>query len=112
MRTIEKARAHYQGKPVRKIEVPEWGDDSGPLIIYAHPFTLRDQGKLAQYSNASNSSESLADLLIMKAMDEKGDALFTIEDKHLLRTQVDASVVARIASEIMRIDFEDVEKNS
>jgi len=112
MKAIEKARAHYQSKPVRKIEVPEWGDAKGPLIVYAHPFTLRDQGKLSQYSTASNSSESLADLLIMKALDEKGEPLFTIEDKHLLRTQVDANVVARIASEIMRVDFEEVEKNS
>lgn len=112
MRAIDKAKAHYQAKPIRKIEVPEWGDENGPLIIYAHPFTLRDQGKLAQYSNVSNSSESLADLLIMKATDEKGDSLFTIEDKHMLRTQVDASIVARIASEIMRIDVEEIEKNS
>lgn len=112
MRAIDRAKDHFNSLHVKRIEVPEWGDEKGPFVIYSKPFTLRDQGKLQVASKNSNESEMLADLLIMKALDEKGDALFTIEDKVALRTNVDASILARIAAEIMLIVPQELEKNS
>jgi uncharacterized membrane protein len=47
----------------------------------------------------------------MKLVDENGDKLFTIEDKNALRNDVDASVVARIANQVMSGDAEALEKN-
>ena len=47
----------------------------------------------------------------MKALDEKGENLFTIDDKVALRTQVDANVIARIAAEIMTPAASEIEKN-
>jgi hypothetical protein len=112
MKAIERATSHYKAKKLKQIEVPEWADDSEkPLIIYVEPFTLRDQGRLHQATKSASESEALAELLILKAMDANGEKMFTLEDKHALRTQVDANVVARIAAQIMMVDVEDVEKN-
>lgn len=112
MRAIDRAKEHFNSLQVKRIEVPEWGDKKGPFIIYSKPFTLRDQGKLQLATKNSNESEMLAELLIMKALDEKGDSLFTIEDKVSLKTQVDAGVLARIASQIMMVNYQELEKNS
>jgi hypothetical protein len=112
MRAIDRAKDHFNSLHVKRIEVPEWGDDKGPFVVYTKPFTLRDQGKLQVASKNSNESEMLADLLIMKALDEKGDPLFTIEDKVALRTNVDANVLARIAAQIMLAVPQELEKNS
>ena len=112
MRAIDRAKEHFNSLQVKRIEVPEWGDKKGPFVIYSKPFTLRDQGKLQLATKNSNESEMLAELLIMKALDEKGDALFTIEDKVALKTQVDANILARIAAEIMLVVPQELEKNS
>ena len=112
MRAIDRAKDHFNSLQVKRIEVPEWGDEKGPFVIYSKPFTLRDQGKLQMATKNSNESEMLAELLVMKALDEKGDSLFTIEDKMSLKTQVDASVLARIASQIMMVNPSELEKNS
>lgn len=112
MRAIDRAKDHFNSLQVKRIEVPEWGDKKGPFVIYSKPFTLRDQGKLQLATKNSNESEMLAELLIMKALDEKGDPLFTIEDKVALKTQADANILARIAAEIMLVVPQELEKNS
>jgi hypothetical protein len=65
-----------------------------------------------QYLTEKQShADTLAELLIMKLVDESGDKLFTIEDKNALRSDVDANVVARVANAIMSTDTEALEKN-
>jgi hypothetical protein len=108
---IGRATDHYKQKPLRRIEIPEWGDDEGPLVVFAEPFTLRDQAKIATVTKNQPESEVLAELLIMKLIDEDGNKIFTVEDKHALRTQVDAQVVARIATQVMGVDEGSLEKN-
>lgn len=108
---ISRATEHYKSKPLKRIEVPEWGDEDGPLVAYSTPFTLKDQGRLQYITEKQSHSDVLAELLIMKLMDEQGEKLFTIEDKNALRTDVDATVVARIANEIMTVTESDLEKN-
>lgn len=112
MSVIERAKAHFKSLTTKAIEVPEWGDKSGPLIIYVEPFTLKDKAKLQAVSRMSGSDvDALVELIILKALDKKGDNLFTIEDKHALRNLVDANVLERISGEIMRVDVEAVQKN-
>jgi hypothetical protein len=108
---IGRATDHYKQKPLKRIEVEEWGDDEGPLVVFAEPFTLRDQAKISTITKNQPESEVLAELLIMKLIDEDGNKIFSIEDKQLLRTQVDAQVVARIATQIMGVDEGGLEKN-
>ena len=94
---IDRAVAHFSAQEIRTIEVPEWGDDDGPLVVYVEPFTLREQGRLAKASNGSGDATVLADVLIMKCMDADGNKMFGLDDKRAMQTKVDAAVLARVA---------------
>ena len=110
-RAIQRATEHFKAKPLKRIEIEEWGDEDGPMVAYSSPFTLKDQGRLQYLTEKQSAADTLAELLIMKLVDENGDKLFTIEDKNALRNDVDASVVARIANQVMAGDAEALEKN-
>lgn len=110
-RAIQRATEHFKAKPLKRIEIEEWGDEDGPMVAYSSPFTLKDQGRLQYLTEKQSAADTLAELLIMKLVDENGDKLFTIEDKNALRNDVDASVVARIANQVMSGDAEALEKN-
>jgi hypothetical protein len=47
----------------------------------------------------------------MKCLDKEGGKIFTIVDKPVLRYMVDASILERVSTEIMRVDFKELEKN-
>jgi len=108
---IQRAQEHFKSKPLKRIEIPEWGDEEGPLVTYSTPFTLKDQGRLQYITEKQSQADVLAELLIMKLMDEEGEKIFTIEDKNALRNDVDATVVARVANSIMSTDEAAIEKN-
>jgi hypothetical protein len=108
---IDRAVAHFSAQEVRAIEVPEWGDEDGPLLVYVEPFTLREQGRLHKASNGGGDATVLADVLIMKCMDAEGNKMFDLGDKRALQTKVDAGVLARVATDIMAVDPEELEKN-
>ena len=97
---IDNAVSHFSGLQTRVIKVEEWGDDKGPLEIYVTTFTLHEKGRLFAKGNVSDVN-ALADILIMKAKDSKGDQMFTLDDKHRLVHKVDADVLSRVANEIM-----------
>ena len=112
MKAIEQAKAHFKTLKTKTIEVAEWGNEDGPLIIYVEPFTLKDKAKLQAVTKVSGSEiDALVELVVMKALDKNGEKLFTIEDKHALRNAVDSRILEKISSEIMRVDFEALEKN-
>lgn len=112
MSVIDRAKAHFKSLQVKVVEVPEWGDENGPLMIYVEPFTLKDKAKLQSVSRTSgNETDALVELIVLKCLDKNGDKLFTIEDKPALRSGVDASVLERISAEIMRVDIEATRKN-
>ncbi len=112
MSAIDRAKAHFKSLQVKTIEVPEWGDENGPLTIYVEPFTLKDKSKLQAVTRLGNSeADTLVELLVMKCLDKDGGKIFTIEDKPVLRNMVDASILERVSTEIMRVDFKELEKN-
>jgi hypothetical protein len=112
MSAIDRAKAHFKSLQVKTIEVPEWGDENGPLIVYVEPFTLKDKSKLQAVTRLGNSeADTLVELLVMKCLDKDGGKIFTIEDKPVLRNMVDASILERVSTEIMRVDFKELEKN-
>ena len=109
---IDRAKNHYQNQPIKEIVVPEWADDDGnPFVFYARPFTLQDQGKLQFAVKNQSEADALAEVLVLKALDEEGNKVFQIGDKAALRNQVDATVLARVANQIMGSVVEDLEKN-
>jgi len=112
MSAIDRAKAHFKSLQVKTIEVPEWGDENGPLIVYVEPFTLKDKARLQAVTRLGNSeADTLVELLVMKCLDKDGGKIFTIEDKPVLRNMVDASILERVSTEIMRVDFKELEKN-
>ena len=99
-KAIDSVINHFNAHDIRKIEVPEWkGKDGGALIIYVTPFTLTEKQRVFNRANVSDVG-ALADIVIMKAQDEKGKNLFTLEYKPTLMQKADADIVARIANEI------------
>ena len=111
MKAIDRAKAHFDSLDVKKIVVPEWGDADTPLEIYAKPLNLFETKKLMKYAN-DDSVEMLAYVVMLKALDQKGDNLFSLEDKKALLNDVDKDVLARVANEIMSPqDQEQVKKN-
>jgi hypothetical protein len=112
MKAIDRAKAHFDNLDIKKINVPEWGDDEGnPLVIYAKPINLFETKKLMKFAN-DDSVEMLAYVLMLKALDEKGEPMFTLENKHDLLNNVDKDVLARVANEIMnQQNPESVKKN-
>ena len=111
MKAIERAKAHFDSLDVKKIVVPEWGDDNAPLEIYAKPLTLQETSKL--YAMAKdNEMTMLAYVLIYKALDANGDQIFSLEDKQTLLTKVDRNVLIRVSNEIMAEQPEEEVKKS
>lgn len=117
MKAIDRAKEHYSrlaGQPTR-IEVPEWGDDDSPLVIFATPLTLYERMRLQRSNKSGSDIEAAVELLILKAQDAQGNAVFSREDKNELLRGVDSKVIGRIAEAIIGKDddllLEDAEKN-
>lgn len=111
-RIIDRAISHYQSKELKRIEIEEWPDaDGNPLVCFSTSFTLKDQSRLQTLIEKQSQADALAELLILKLVDEKGDKIFNIGDKHALRESVDANVVARIANQIMETNADSLEGN-
>ena len=102
MDAIDLVREHFASLGTRKIEVPEW-----KLMIYATPVTLAEKSRLYKKSR-ENDMDLLVDLLVMKAQNEKGEKLFTIEHKATLLNKADSNVLARTANMILAADSPDV----
>lgn len=102
MDAIDLVREHFASLGTRKIEVPEW-----KLTIYATPVTLSEKNRLYRKSK-ENDMELLADVIVMKAQNEKGEKLFTIEHKPTLLNKADSNIVARVANAILAADSPDV----
>jgi len=95
MNPIDQIREHFNSLGTKKIEVPEW-----KMTIYSSPVTLAEKNKLYQKSK-NNDIELLVDILIMKAQDENGEKLFTIENRAALLNKADSSIIGRVSNEIL-----------
>lgn len=108
---IESARAQFAALDLRRIEVAEWGDGTGPLVLFAEPVTLADKKRLSARHTDGGIQEMYVHTLILKAQTADGKPAFTLDDKRALMTAVDPSVVERIAHAILATpSMEDVEK--
>lgn len=112
MSVIDQAKAHYAGLGSFRAEIPEWGEDGNPVIVTWSPLTLAEKRK------AMNGAKSLFDQIVMvriviaKACDEDGNKLFTPGDEQTLMTNVAASIVERLALDIVTVpSAEEQEKN-
>jgi hypothetical protein len=95
MEAIDLVREHFNNLGTKRIEVPEW-----KLVIFSTPMTLAEKNRVYKKSQ-NNDMDLLVDILIMKATDEHGAKLFTIEHKPTLLNKADSNVVGRIANAIL-----------
>jgi hypothetical protein len=103
MSILDRAKAHFETQEVKRIEVPEWGDESGnPAIIMSEPFTLADRKSLIKFAQ-DDDMEFLVRLIIMKALDESGNKIFDLSDKPTLMNKVDPNVLLKIANQITEV---------
>ena len=108
---LERAKAHFKNQTVTRIEVPEWGENGVPLIIYSTPFTLAEKDRIFKGSQ-EQSLKVLVDCIILKAKDDKGDSIFTLEHKRDLMNSVSPDVIVRISNEmISQPNVDDLVKN-
>ena len=95
---------------VESFEVAELGG----LEIFHRPLTARDMNKLQRKHKGfpeSMSFEAIADLIIFKAEDKKGEPIFTLAHKPKLMS-LKTSLISEIAARLLagRSD-EEMEKN-
>ena len=95
MEAIDLVREHFNNLGTKRIEIPEW-----KLVIFSSPMTLAEKSRVYKKSQ-NNDMDLLVDILIMKATDESGKKLFTIEHKPTFLNKADSNVVARVANEIL-----------
>jgi len=87
--------AENQGKQRRSIEVPEWGDDAGPLVIYCTEINGADIDKVQRKHKDFLNNMTIAgmvELIIIKAEDADGNRIFTLEDKFVLMKEPAARI--------------------
>tara|TARA_B100001123_G_C15336700_1_gene1033122 strand:+ start:652 stop:999 length:348 start_codon:yes stop_codon:yes gene_type:complete len=102
MSIIDNAVQHYRELAGQRkcIEVPEWGQDGRPALIFAKPFVLAEEQAIERRCK-DDAHERAVEILIMKCTNEQGEKIFTREHKMKLMKEVSSSVVCRIAKEIM-----------
>ena len=107
---IDNVVAHFDAQEIKTLNVPEWGDDEGPLVIYTKPLTLQESKRL--YKMANNSDlEVMVYAIITKALDKEGNKIFTVADKDALMNKADINVLAEVAGNILgSMTPEDAEK--
>jgi hypothetical protein len=104
----EKIINYLQSDRRKEYHIPEFGE-----TIYFTPVTVLEMEKIMTLSGGGTSSKDFhLWTIIEKAEDEKGQKIFSIEDRPYLE-KMDWSIVSRISNEIQRtISFDEAKKNS
>lgn len=118
MDILDNAKAHFSAKldgGLLSLEVPEWGKDGKPAIIYFKAsLSLKERDPIYQLMR-QGTLDMFAEVLIIRALNEDGKPVFKKIDKGELMRRVDPDVIIRVAKEIADISqadsTEDAEKN-
>lgn len=99
MGVMDRVRAHARTTEVRQIVVPEWGDETGPLVVFHTPVTLGDleAARSGADGKPNGDMRANAELVCLKACDKDGRALFRRIDALALMSEADPVVVLRVA---------------
>jgi hypothetical protein len=97
---MRRAMAHFDALQSRSIEVPEWGSDDEPFVIFWKPWTAAEKRKVFPEGRA-DTRESMVDILFHKALDDKGERMFKMQDRHFLLTHAHDTVVGYVAASIL-----------
>ena len=113
MSIIDIAKSHFESLGVQSIEVTEWKNEHDkPTILYWNPINLSEKNILFKKSANLSDVSILADIIIMKSLDQDGNKVFKPEDKITLMHKVDSDVLSRISTAMVQaITPEEVKKN-
>lgn len=100
-KAIDRVKAHYRqlSDEPATIRVPEWDDETGEFTVHFTPLTLYERQLLTR--GKPTDQEMAVNVLILKAKDKDGAALFTKEDKQDLMRAAASSVIKRISQAIV-----------
>lgn len=99
---MRQVSAHFRSLSPRVIEVPEWGaTPSEPLVIHGIPMNVAAAEKIFAAGKGS-SFDMFVEALIRLAHDAKGDPLFTISDRPMLRRVGAKEIVERVGLELLK----------
>ena len=104
---FEGVKGHFESLETKIIEVPEWGL-TGDKAIYSKPFNMQEKAKLFKGANDSDLNV-LIDVIITKSLTKDGDKMFTLEHKMPFKLKADTDVIAKVASEIMASENQDLQ---
>jgi hypothetical protein len=99
MDLLAQIRAASKPDELRRIEVPEWGDESGPLVFFHKMVTLEDMS--AAQTVSRDPFRQHVEIIVMKAVDEKGEKIFAKRmDAVELMEIAEPIVILRIAKKM------------
>jgi hypothetical protein len=101
-RAIDKATNHFSKEVVgdlRSIDVPEWGDENGPMTIYYYPrMNFEQQRKVGELFSKGDQAGGIIQSLIYRALDADKKPLFSQGEFKQLERSVDPDVVLNIVN--------------
>lgn len=108
MDILEKIKADYASKKMRKVEVPEWG-----ATIYFNPLTLAERKQITAGHAKDDDGGMTVSLLIKKALDKDGKPIFdgSAETRAALEGGTDAAVITRIVTQMGSVQTHEEAKN-
>ena len=103
---LDRIKSHFNNQERKHFYIEEWDQD-----IYMTPLSLREQDKInAQSKNSPFQMAVYA--LILKAEDEQGEKLFTLDNKVTLLNNVSFETVEKVISGMFNPGgMEEAEKN-
>lgn len=108
---LERIKAQSDDQDLKTIEVPEWGDGAGPLIIHYRKVTLADMSS-ARAVARDDPFRTNCEIICLKALDAEGKPMFKRLDALELMQHADPQIVVRIADAMtVRPSAEAAEKN-
>lgn len=97
---LENAIESFDGEAIcGPIEVPPWGTGDAPALIYYRRVTLAELA--AHKPKIQRDAKGWALFVTAKALNEKGDKLFTVADAPAFLAKVDPHVVQGVGSAIL-----------
>jgi hypothetical protein len=96
---LGKIKERSRGVTPKQIEVPELGDESGPLVVYMHPLTLAQRSKLMPLIS-KNDMTAIAKMVVMSARDEDGSPIFDMVDEKEMARSKDTGWIIRLSQAV------------
>ena len=102
--SLAKELRKRNSKPAKKISVQAWADEDGqPFEFYTYNVTCYDLKQLeAKHPKflENTTISSMVDLILLKAVDESGEKLFTSKEDRMELMGEEITVISEIAEQM------------